>query len=361
MNARQKAQQDFDLSGEPLIVGDKNRCPLPPEELISLTHESPYVVKVVDSGLTAEVYHLRINGRDYNMKKRRPTAKVKNLDGQYSFLNEVQRRQQFQQLRENPATSALFQNIVPTLYADYRLGFMISPWIEGEHVQTLTPSIIKQLFTTLEACEQHGLMEWDLCSGNLLVDNVGKLWLFDFGYMYPFDPLSELNSNGLSDPIFHFVERFETRFFFGWLLEQNLSSAHQLSLYESVKQLGFESFQRKVQWLNLQSALPEVITHFTSIANRWKTALDNEQALNQQFRLEAFRSHVLDIEDDLHGQSCTPTTLKRIDVVRREIEQDYQYLLDNGGLFYGNADKSQSQLLEDYAEKYQLALNYQIK
>ena len=30
-------------------------------------------------------------------------------------------------------------------------------------------------------------MEWDLCSGNLLVDRQEQLWLFDFGYMYPFD------------------------------------------------------------------------------------------------------------------------------------------------------------------------------
>ncbi len=56
-------------------------------------------------------------------------------------------------------------------------------------------------------------MEWDLCSGNLLVDRQEQLWLFDFGYMYPFDPLREFNSNGLADPLFHFVERFETRFF----------------------------------------------------------------------------------------------------------------------------------------------------
>jgi len=179
--------------------------------------------------------------------------------------------------------------------------------------------------------------------------------------MYPFNPLSELNSNGLSDPLFHLVERFETRFFFGWLLEQNLSSAHQLSLYESVKQLGLESYQRKIQWLTSQAALPEVITHFQTIAQRWKAALDNEQALSQQFKLEAFRSYDLDIEDDLHGQSCTSATLKIIYVVQKEIEHGYEYLAENGGLFYGNADKSQQELLEDYAKKYQLALNYQIK
>ncbi len=88
-----------------------------------------------------------------------------------------------------------------------------SPRIDGEPIHQLTPPLIAQLFTTLEACEEQGLMEWDLCSGNLLVDRQEQLWLFDFGYMYPFDPLREFNSNGLADPLFHFVERFETRFF----------------------------------------------------------------------------------------------------------------------------------------------------
>lgn len=281
MNARQKAQQDFDLSGEPLIVGDKNRCPLPPEELISLTHESPYVVKVVDSGLTAEVYHLRINRRDYNMKKRRPTAKVKNLDGQYSFLNEVQRRQQFQQLRENPATSALFQNIVPTLYADYRLGFMISPWIEGEHVQTLTPSIIKQLFTTLEACEQHGLMEWDLCSGNLLVDNVGKLWLFDFGYMYPFDPLSELNSNGLSDPIFHFVERFETRFSLAGCWNKTLAQRISYPFMKALNNSDLRAFSARFSGLTHSLLCPKLLLTFNPLLSAGKQHwITNKHSIN---------------------------------------------------------------------------------
>ncbi|STV33016.1 phosphotransferase [Klebsiella pneumoniae subsp. pneumoniae] len=34
-----------------------------------------------------------------------------------------------------------------------------------------------------------------------------------FGYMYPFDPLREFNSNGLADPLFHFVERLRLALF----------------------------------------------------------------------------------------------------------------------------------------------------
>ena len=117
-----------------------------------------------------------------------------------------------QQLKDDPVTAPRFTHIVPTLYADYRLGILLSP--DRRRADTpVDPPLIAQLFTTLEACEEQGLMEWDLCSGNLLVDRQEQLWLFDFGYMYPFDPLREFNSNGLADPLFHFVERFETRFF----------------------------------------------------------------------------------------------------------------------------------------------------
>ncbi|HIG2693772.1 TPA: AarF/UbiB family protein [Klebsiella pneumoniae] len=316
MNLRQQQQQAFDRSGEPLIVGNVSHCPLPPETLAALGPDSPYVVQVYGSGLTGEVYRLRIAGKEYNLKKRRAVAGVANLNGQLSFLNEVQRRQALQQLKDDPVTAPRFTHIVPTLYADYRLGILLSPWIDGEPIHQLTPPLIAQLFTTLEACEEQGLMEWDLCSGNLLVDRQEQLWLFDFGYMYPFDPLREFNSNGLADPLFHFVERFETRFFFSWLMTRIPGAEQQLA---------------------------------------------DPAALSRLFAVEAFRSHVLDIEDDLHGQSCTLLTLQRIDWVINQLEQHYRFIANEGGLFYDNEGKSQQALLSSYAQKRQQAQQYLLK
>ena len=86
MNLRQQQQQAFDRSGEPLIVGNVSHCPLPPETLAALGPDSPYVVQVYGSGLTGEVYRLRIAGKEYNLKKRRAVAGVANLNGQLSFL-----------------------------------------------------------------------------------------------------------------------------------------------------------------------------------------------------------------------------------------------------------------------------------
>ncbi|MDF7757821.1 phosphotransferase, partial [Klebsiella pneumoniae] len=92
--------------------------------------------------LTGEVYRLRIAGKEYNLKKRRAVAGVANLNGQLSFLNEVQRRQALQQLKDDPVTAPRFTHIVPTLYADYRLGILLSPWIDGEPIHQLTPPLI---------------------------------------------------------------------------------------------------------------------------------------------------------------------------------------------------------------------------
>lgn len=183
MNLRQQQQQAFDRSGEPLIVGNVSHCPLPPETLAALGPDSPYVVQVYGSGLTGEVYRLRIAGKEYNLKKRRAVAGVANLNGQLSFLNEVQRRQALQQLKDDPVTAPRFTHIVPTLYADYRLGILLSPWIDGEPIHQLTPPLIAQLFTTLEACEEQGLMEWDLCSGESAGGPAGaavavRFWLY---------------------------------------------------------------------------------------------------------------------------------------------------------------------------------------
>ena len=198
-------------------------------------------------------------------------------------------------------------------------------------------------------------------SGNLLVDRQEQLWLFDFGYMYPFDPLREFNSNGLADPLFHFVERFETRFFFSWLMTRIPDAEQQLAQYREMKRLAVESYPRKLVWLRARRADPLVLAHFQQLTARWESALADPAALSRLFAVEAFRSHVLDIEDDLHGQSCTLLTLQRIDWVINQLEQHYRFIADEGGLFYDNEGKSQQALLNSYAQKRQQAQQYLLK
>ncbi|WP_375748108.1 phosphotransferase [Vibrio sp. HN007] len=361
MNERQKAQKDFESSGQNIIVGNASECPIDPLILAKTDANSSYVRKSIDSGLTAKIYQIEINGIHYTLKIKRKQALVSNLDGEFSFMNEVQRRLDFYRLKASKETSSKFKNIVETIYADYRLGIILSPWIDGEAVNSLNSDIFRQILTTTNECEKQGLMEWDLCEGNVLIDGNGKVYLFDFGYMYKFNPLTDFNSNGKTDPLFHLVERFETRFFFGWLIKQtSMTFEEQFELYRELKLVASEVFEDKVKWLSDANADQNVVSQFEQLLRKWKAALSNDALLLDMFTLESFRSHVLDVEDDLHGQSCTPNTIKRIDVIIESISAHYAFLQTNGGLFYGNKDKNQKDLIDTYRSKRALAKTYLI-
>ena len=178
----------------------------------------------------------------------------------------------------------------------------------------------------------------------------------------PFDPLREFNSNGTQDPMFHAVERFETRFFFGWLLSKrtdrepatdSVPPTETTGLWRviSAKWIGYTPSRRLHKCWRITAKSLSV----------GKRALSSEHALAHLFQLEAFRSHVLDIEDDLHGQSCTPLTLKRIDYVLDVIVNDYPNIAQHGGLFYANHGKSATQLTNDYQRKRELVQQYQLR
>ncbi|MGP8306254.1 AarF/UbiB family protein [Vibrio sp. YIC-376] len=360
MDQRQNQQLQFEQSGENLIVGNIADCPISPQQLALTTSESPYVIEAFQSGLTAEVFRVRFDGKDYTLKKKRPEAKVKNINGQLSFLNEVQRRSDLQKQKDCPDKSHDFACIVPTVYADYRLGIILSKWIEGKPVSSVSSSLLYQLFSTLSACEKIGLFEWDLCAGNLLVDDDYKLWLFDFGYMYPFDPLTELNSDSLNAPIFQFCERFETRFLSGWLLEHNCSQKESLAVFKNVKHEALKILFEQCEWLRKNKASEAVIHAKEGQLFKYQAALQSEQQLEKLFIVEMFRSHVLDIEDDIDGKSCTTSTLKRVDTVLEMINDHYDFLREQGALFYHNEGKTKPELIDAYREKLALVRKYQL-
>jgi hypothetical protein len=361
VHARQQSQLAFAASGQPLVVGDMTACPLPPAELAALTPDSPLVIEHFSGGLTARVLHLCIDDVHYTLKQQRAEALVRNIDGETSFLNEVQRRADFTRLKADPAWAGRFDHIVPTLYADYRQGIILSPWLPGKPLAEFNADVFRQILTTAVACEEAGLMEWDLCPGNI-IDDHGHVWLFDFGYMYPFDPLVDFNSNGLSDPLFHACERFETRNFFGWLLRQGdtLEKTAALDLYRDLKQVAVAVYQQKLAWLTERGASPAVLGWVDSFIRRWQQALQDPAALESLYEVENFRSQVLDIEDDLHGKSCSRFTLQRLDFVEQCIRTRFSALQEGGALFYDNAGKSQQELLALYADKRRQVLHYQL-
>lgn len=347
---RRRAQLAFVVSEQELEIGEASRLPRPLADLATLPADSPLVEQVFAGGLTAVVYKLCIDGRRWALKRQRPQSLVQNVDGQTSFLNEVQRRKELQELQAlAPSAAPLREHLVQTHYASLRHGLLLSPWVEGAPLQRFDGRVFDQLFATLVELELAGFFEWDLSPGNLL-DDGERVTLFDFGYMYRFDPLAHYNSNGLDTPLFHGIERFETRCFFGFLLQNPLAleQAGLLALFREEKELALSHYQHKLSRLERARAAPAVLRWQRAILQRWSTALASPRGLDELYLLESFRSHVLDLLDDLHGKSCTPHTLNKAAAVSQLLREHHSLLAERGGLFFGDEALSRAELLAKY-------------
>jgi predicted Ser/Thr protein kinase len=360
MNERQRMQLEFHESNQNIIVGNELQLPLSIEELKLIDEKSKWVVESFKSGLTAVVYHLEINGNHYNLKKKRPESLVKNIDGQTSFLNEVQRRKDFEALRlEN---KIIDKGIVKTIYANYREGIMLSEWIDGSTIESVTEDIVSQLFALTLELEKSGIMEWDLCKGNMLVSEQGLVKLFDFGYAYRYNPLKSFNSEGLEIPMFNSVERFETRFFMPYLLElESKNSDLVIEQYRMVKEQAIKIFKKKAQWLLDVEADPVLLDVCKKQLLIWEEGISTEEGIRNLYKLESIRSYVLDIHDDISGKSCTKATILKVDKVIEMINDDYDFMCKNDGFLWDDIGKSKVALLKKYQQNRELVIDYQIK
>lgn len=341
---RHAEQLAFVASGCELEVGQAEALPLPREALIKVCGDEPWVVARMSGGLTAEVWRIRVDGQDYTLKRARERCLVQNVDGQTSFLNEIQRRADIEALKAAPGGRAALSGVVDTVYGSFRSGILLSPWIEGELVSGWDERRLADLFGTLGELVLNGLFEWDLCPGNLLDD--GRVRLFDFGYMYRFDPLTDYNSAGRDAPQFHFVERFETRNFFAALLELERTEcgAAALGLFALEKQLAVEAYERLIARLAARQADAAVLHWLGGIVAGWRSALTAD--IGALYLAEGWRSHRADLDDDLHGQTCTTRTLARADWLITALGEHYADLLRLGAIAPADAAQGRAAILD---------------
>lgn len=352
--ARQAAQLAFTASNEEIGLGDASTLPLPLDQLLALDETHPDVVEAHTGGLTGFVYRLRTSHGDWNIKRARSSSLVQNPDGQTSFLNEVQRRGELEALGNDcPA------GVVRTRYASFRKGLIVSPWIEGEIAKRWDERTLSSLFDLLVDLYLRGFFEWDVSPGNL-VDDGTRLWMFDFGYMYRFDPRVDFNSNGLEALLFHPAERFETRNYFAVLLEQEKAQGQDAALKDFVleKRIALSAYERLVSGLRAMNASSAVIDQFTAIIGRWARALREDPAA--LYLAEGWRSHRLDLDDDLRGQTCTRRTLARTDWLLEAVDQHFDALRSLDAFFWHDVGQSREALLDQLAADRENAVRWQI-
>ena len=353
---RRQSQLAFATSGAELEIGAPADCPLPLEQLAATQGDETYVRERFAGGLTAHVYRIKAGGRNWTLKRARERCLVQNPDGQTSFLNETQRRAALRLLKQDAQLGKRLAAIVDTQYASLQRGVLLSPWIAGEAVEQWHERQLLELFDALGALLLGGLFEWDLCPGNTLDD--GQVRLFDFGYMYRFDPLRQFNSNGTSTPQFHAAERFETRQYFAHLLKlEQRSDGEALRALRLEKQIALLAYQRLHRELSARQASASVLDWLQGIIDEWRSALNGD--LEGLYLREAWRSHSLDLDDDLSGQTCTPLTLQRIDWLERNAQERYADLQRLA--VFGETAPGAAKLLGEFAEARKLAQQWQIQ
>jgi hypothetical protein len=346
-------------SGAEVGLGEEGGLPWTLAELAGVTGDEDFVVKKIDEGLTAFVYRLQAGDKHYALKQARPECLVRNVDGQTSFLNELLCRQHIDAIRKTDASRLVA--VTKTYVASLRHGVLLTEWVDGESTHVWDRPKLQQLFAAGSELLLAGLFEWDFCPGNLL-DDGEQIRLFDFGYMYPFDPLRHFNSagNGLSQPLFHLAERFETRNYFAYLLdienEQNIDTA--LNAFQLEKEVAADAYLALIETLMLSGATPMVIDWLRSFVERWSNALSHD--LYPLYLQEGWRSHMLDLDDDLRGKTCTQMTLRRCEWLLHALEKNFAELKAANAFLWIDQNRSQPDLLETYRQHQALAQQYQI-
>ncbi|MFN3415441.1 MAG: hypothetical protein ACK4ZD_03910 [Caldimonas sp.] len=359
--ARRAAQQAFIASGRDLEIGQAQGLPWSPSELQRLATDDPRVSRVCDGGLTAQVLRLEGPRGPLALKRVRAESRVRNADGELSFLNEVMRRGDIERLRHAQPQQPRWCGLIETTYASYRQGLIVSPWIDGSPVSDWSERSIGQVLDSLCLLWGQGLFEWDLAPGNLL-DTGRQVMLFDFGYMYPFDPRCQFNSAGRGDdqPLFHPAERFETRCFSAVLLDhaRDAGDAAALTLFRLEKEVAMVAYERMRSEAAQRGANASVLGWLDGVLTGWRAALRGDLA--GLFLAEQWRSHMIDVHDDLSGQSCTPLTLHRLDWLEDAARRHHGELQARGAFFWGDEHRSDAELrrrlaeLRVHAERWQL-------
>ncbi len=155
--------------------------------------------------------------------------------------------------------------------------------------------------------------------------------------MYRFDPLTEHNSNGLEAPLFHGAERFETRNYFAYLLglERTSGMAAALAAFRLEKELALAAYGRLLSSLVARGAAVAVRDRLRAIIERWEAALRRD--LGSLYLAEGWRSHRLDLDDDLRGRTCTTVTIARTDWLIATARAHHDELRALDAFFWGDA------------------------
>jgi hypothetical protein len=125
--------------------------------------------------------------------------------------------------------------------------------------------------------------------------------------------------------------------------------------------LAIECYAGLAQRLAARGAHQRILAWLHALVYAWHTALRSETALQRLYQKEGWRSHMLDLMDDLSGQSCTPTTLERADWLLAALETGFAQMQKDEAFLWDDRGQTQTTLIARYRMRREQAQAYLIK
>ncbi|MGL5948466.1 MAG: hypothetical protein ACRCYV_05310 [Aeromonas sp.] len=323
MNAKLWAQEQalsaLLASQQEIDIGRARDCPLPLAQLIRLSDDHSAVQQTYAWGLGSEVFHLKVDGHHWCVKRRKGGAKRY----QFAFLTELLRRREIELLRGTHPTA--LPDVVCTTYGSLQAGILVSPWLRGVPVHQLCERNVQQMLAVHTDLARWGWFNWDPCPSNLL-DDGEQVRVFDFGATGRFTPAAEFHSHGLLESGVHLVERLESRCLSGLWLSDDIRQVPPLFAYW--RELGVRWAQAEFTFYQAQpQASAHVLQRLSALAAHWQQALRSPAALAEHWWQSMYLCHRAALRRDTRSKAEEQLVNRRRVWLRHALSMHYPLLV----------------------------------
>ena len=252
------------------------------------------------------------------------------------------------------------KGIIPTIYASTKDGILLSEWNTGCFIENQLPSKgginkekIESALNVLLELEMKGFFDWYVNINNILYVE-DEAYLFDFGYMYTFDVLTEFNPNGIKEPYFSMFQIYQDKHLMHYVtrLEKLSQKKVAFDIYRAYITLLEKAYDKKIATLLKLGSASYIINE-----NKRKQAFirkvlmqDSNTAytLKSQYIIDKYRSHKLNIESNRRGKYYNNIFLTRCHLMIELIEESYEMLKINDAFLWEDIGYKKEKLLENY-------------
>lgn len=310
----------------------------------------PGIDEVHQEGCTSIVYRYNYESHSYAIKVKRKDIPQFPKDLYYSFDIEMAFR----------FVSQIFEinGICKTLYTNNSPKVMISDWISGCYIKNMNAidvTAVAHAFELMLDLQKMGFFIFDLNMSNIKYKD-GMPYLYDFGYVYPFNPRIECNPytiNRVPDMYFDNLERYKTTHIMRYIsnIERTNGSLVAIQQYELFADIFLQYQQKWLLYLKERDAAAWLCDR-AELNIMWYSS-ERETATTERYILDKFLSYILTLEEGIYYDLYDEKFSVRLNELLSLVESSYDQLKKGITYFSYPIESSAEELIRYIKNRYQ--------